>query len=76
MDAGLDAALCTHRPVLAEVLGAMREVTTGRARHGLPRSDPWLRTAEVLVGHLRPGGGEVIALEKHRPIRFGLGITD
>lgn len=74
VDDGADAALCTYRPVLDRVVPALREVASRRARPGLPRRDPWLRTAEVLVAHLRPGGGEVIAVERHRPIRYGLGL--
>lgn len=72
VDGGGDTAVCTHRPVLRDVVHVLKQSTTGRARAELPRTNPWLRTAEVLVAHLRPGGGEVIRLERHRPYRYGL----
>ena len=51
-EAGSEVALCTHRPVLPAVLGAIRELATPGARDGLPEKDPWLAKGEVLVAHL------------------------
>lgn len=66
-----DLALSTHRPVLPAVLQAVdrasRPWTTGR----LPRKDPYLRTAEVLVVHVATtrSSPRVVAVERHRPSR-------
>jgi 8-oxo-dGTP pyrophosphatase MutT (NUDIX family)/phosphohistidine phosphatase SixA len=66
--AGDDLALCTHRPVLPAVLGAVADLSTAKARNRLPRKDPWLAKAELLVGHVtQESGGPVIrAVERHR----------
>ncbi|MFI7586595.1 NUDIX domain-containing protein [Spongisporangium articulatum] len=76
VDAGGDALVCTHRPVLADVVTTLRWSASGRARTGLPRADPWLQPAEVLVAHLRPGGGEVVLVERARPGRTVVHLTD
>ncbi|MFH5821819.1 NUDIX domain-containing protein [Georgenia sp. AZ-5] len=63
-------AICTHRPVLPTVVEGIAERTPHRIMKMVPASDPWLRTAEILVVHLakRPGRrAAVVALEKHRP---------
>lgn len=62
-------ALCTHRPVLPTVVGVIAEHTPHRIMAQVPESDPWLKTAEILVIHLaqRPRRrAVVVALEKHR----------
>jgi 8-oxo-dGTP pyrophosphatase MutT (NUDIX family) len=63
-------ALCTHRPVLPTVMGVVAQRAPYRIMAQVPESDPWLKTAEVLVVHVarRPGrAARVVALEKHRP---------
>lgn len=63
------AVICTHRPVLPTVMAAVAERTPHRIMKQVPESDPWLKTAEILVVHVaqRPGrGATVTALEKHR----------
>jgi 8-oxo-(d)GTP phosphatase len=62
-------AICTHRPVLPTVVAQIAERSPHRIMKQVPESDPWLRTAEILVVHVakRPGrGAVVVALEKHR----------
>jgi 8-oxo-dGTP pyrophosphatase MutT (NUDIX family)/phosphohistidine phosphatase SixA len=63
-----DVAMCTHRPVLASVVSAMGEATTLKAQSDLPRRDPWLAKAEVLVAHVTPGptGSRIRAVERYR----------
>lgn len=63
-------ALCTHRPVLPTVIEEVASHTPHRIMRQVPESDPWLKTAEILVVHLsqRPRRrAVVVALEKHRP---------
>jgi 8-oxo-dGTP pyrophosphatase MutT (NUDIX family)/phosphohistidine phosphatase SixA len=63
-------AICTHRPVLPTVVKEVAQRTPNRIMRQVPESDPWLKTAEMLVVHLaqRPGRrAAVVALEKHRP---------
>src|SRR5690606_23391371 len=65
----MPVALCTHRPVLPTVMDEVATRTPHRIMAMVPESDPWLRTAEVLIVHLarRPGrSASVVALEKHR----------
>jgi 8-oxo-(d)GTP phosphatase len=62
-------AICTHRPVLPTVVAQIAERSPHRIMKQVPESDPWLRTAEILVVHVakRPGRSAVVAaLEKHR----------
>ncbi|MHB1289382.1 NUDIX hydrolase [Georgenia sp.] len=61
--------LCTHRPVLPTVIEEIADHTPHRIMREVPESDPWLKTAEILVIHLsqRPRRrAVVVALEKHR----------
>lgn len=77
--AGDEAALlCTHRPVLGAVLGAVEGHATPGVAAGLPTDDPYLRPAELLVAHVVRdpdgshggwGGYAVAAVERHRPTR-------
>ncbi|PFG40260.1 8-oxo-dGTP diphosphatase [Georgenia soli] len=65
----LPVAICTHRPVLPTVVAEIADRTPHRIMKQVPESDPWLRTAEMLVVHVakRPGrSAAVAALEKHR----------
>lgn len=61
------AVLCTHRPVLPEVLGSVRARCEPEAAELLPTDDPYLIPGEVLLLHAAPGpdGPRVIAVERH-----------
>ncbi|HEY0117686.1 MAG TPA: NUDIX hydrolase [Cellulomonas sp.] len=71
VDAGEDAALCTHRPVLPTVLDVVAQHSRREVADALPRQDPFLKTAEILVTHVAatPAGPRVVAAEQHRPPR-------
>jgi 8-oxo-dGTP diphosphatase len=57
--------VCTHRPVLGTLLGAL----AGRAEVGrsgdLPARDPFLAPGELLVAHVAHSSGRVVAVERH-----------
>jgi 8-oxo-dGTP pyrophosphatase MutT (NUDIX family)/phosphohistidine phosphatase SixA len=57
--------VCTHRPVLGTLLGAL----AGRAEVGrsgdLPAKDPFLAPGELLVAHVAHSSGRVVAVERH-----------
>lgn len=62
-------ALCSHRPVLPTLLGALAEACPYTLREKLPGEDPWLRPGEAVIAHLAPrcqGGWRVVALEQVR----------
>lgn len=64
------ALLCTHRPVLEVVLGALARGAEPDARKHLPTSDPWLDPAEVLLAHIgidqrSPTGKVIQVVERH-----------
>ena len=63
------ALLCTHRPVLAEVLGVVRAASTPSSASQLPDSNPFLAPGEVLVAHVALGTepARVVAVERHQP---------
>lgn len=72
VEAGDSVLVCTHRPVLAEVVTALADVSPVAVRDHLPHRDPWLSPAEVLVAHIAgpgPAGGrrQVVAIERHAP---------
>lgn len=58
--------VCTHRPVLATVIDAVRTVTQQGAALELPREDPFLAAGEALMLHTT-AGGTVVAIERHLP---------
>ncbi|HEY6794161.1 MAG TPA: NUDIX domain-containing protein [Kineosporiaceae bacterium] len=61
-------ALCTHRPVLGDVLAAVRDWCTPEAAPLVPRTNPYLHPGDVLVAHAtrRPGSHPlVVAVERH-----------
>lgn len=62
--------VCTHRPVLPFVLEAVRKRSPHRVAKRLPKDNPYLRTAEVLVIHMARRNhrrARVVAVEAHRP---------
>lgn len=58
--------VCTHRPVLPTVIGAVRAVAQPSAALELPRSNPFLAAGESLMLHTTPQG-VVVAIERHLP---------
>ena len=64
-----DTALCTHRPVLPTVLDVVAQHSRREVADALPREDPFLKTAEILVTHVAttPAGRRIVATEHHRP---------
>lgn len=64
---GESAVVCTHRPVLGTLLGALAGNATPGVADGIPRRDPFLAPAEVLVLHVSRRSGRVVATERHRP---------
>jgi 8-oxo-dGTP diphosphatase len=74
MDTALAAeqavVICSHRPVLGTLLDAIVQAIRpfSRLRRDVPRNDPYLRTAELLVAHVTAANPrEVAAIERHRP---------
>ncbi|GMA30256.1 NUDIX domain-containing protein [Litorihabitans aurantiacus] len=64
------AVLCTHRPVLPTVLEALSARAPRRVSSRFPDTNPYLRTAEMLVSHVLPRhrrGVRVHAVELRRP---------
>jgi len=62
--------VCTHRPVLPFVLEAVTKRSPHRVSKKLPKENPYLRTAEVLVIHMAQREhrrARVVAVELHRP---------
>ncbi len=64
-----DTVLCTHRPVLPTVLDVLTRLSRREVSDALPREDPFLRTAELLVTHVAAteAGARIVAAEQHRP---------
>ena len=61
------ALVCTHRPVLGTLLGALAGNVSPGAGDGIPRTDPFLEDGEVLVAHASTRSGRVVAIERHLP---------
>ena len=59
------ALVCTHRPVLGTLLGALAGNVSPGAGDGIPRSDPFLEDGEVLVAHASRRSGRVVSVERH-----------
>src|SRR5699024_1866090 len=62
--------VCTHRPVLPFVLEAVAKRSPHRVSKKLPKENPYLRTAEVLVIHMAQREhrrARVVAAELPRP---------
>lgn len=58
--------VCTHRPVLPTVIGAVRAAAAPGVALELPHEDPYLAAGEALVLHTS-GAGRVVAIERHLP---------
>jgi phosphohistidine phosphatase SixA len=65
LDARETVAVCTHRPVLGTLLGTLAGNVTPGGGDGIPRSDPFLEDAEVLVAHVSRRSSRVVAVERH-----------
>ncbi|WP_154606031.1 MULTISPECIES: NUDIX hydrolase [Arthrobacter] len=61
-------AVCTHRPVLPTILGALAARMDPALAAKLPIADPYLAPGEVLVAHVSIAEpGRIVALERHKP---------
>ena len=70
LDRGRAAAVCTHRPVLPELLGHLAELATADAAEALlDAADAGMAKGEALVAHVSGTGADarVVAVERHRP---------
>ncbi|MEJ5912957.1 NUDIX hydrolase [Pseudokineococcus sp. 1T1Z-3] len=67
VDKARPVVLCTHRPVLGTVLGALAGRTAGGGGVGadIPAHDPFLAPGEALVAHVSHRTGRVVAVERH-----------
>jgi 8-oxo-(d)GTP phosphatase len=73
LDADAGVLVCTHRPVLASIMGALAAASPATVRDRLPTGDPWLSPAQILVAHVARGTpgehghgtGRVSAVERH-----------
>lgn len=63
VSAGGNTLVCTHRPVLAAVVGSLARLTPVAVRDRLPHRDPWLSPGEVLVAHV--ARERVVTVERH-----------
>lgn len=61
--------VCTHRPVLGTLLGAVAGRTTAGLADVVPSRDPFLAPAEVLVAHVARASRRVVSVEQHLPAR-------
>lgn len=69
LDKGQPVLVCTHRPVLGTLLGAIAGRTTVGLADVVPARDPFLDAAEVLVAHVSRSSGRVVGVEQHVPAR-------
>ncbi|WP_182353228.1 NUDIX hydrolase [Flaviflexus huanghaiensis] len=68
------AVVCVHRPTLPTIVQAFEERAQQTIIKQVPKTDPWLRTGEVLVAHVARRRGRpatIVALEKVRPSILG-----
>ena len=63
---GRGTVVCTHRPVLPTLIGAVKKAADRGAEMELPREDPFLAAGEALVLHTT-SAGRVVAVERHLP---------
>ncbi|MDJ0317003.1 NUDIX hydrolase [Arthrobacter antibioticus] len=61
-------AVCTHRPVLPTVIGALATHMSPVLASSLPMIDPYLSPGEVLIAHVSATEpGRIVAVEQHKP---------
>jgi 8-oxo-dGTP diphosphatase len=68
LDSAQGGALCTHRPVLENVMQTLRERGTAEVAAAIPDTNPYLHPAEVLVAHVATSDGadrRIVAVERH-----------
>ncbi|PID55035.1 MAG: hypothetical protein CSA58_04580 [Micrococcales bacterium] len=65
IERGRPVLICTHRPVLGTVLGALAGHAAAGVGNEIPFRDPFLTPGEVLVAHISRGSGRVVAVERH-----------
>lgn len=70
LNAFLNAAICTHRPVLPTLVKVLAKASTPSVSKRLPKKDPYLRPGHMLIAHIAaaPDGPVVVAVEKHAPV--------
>lgn len=67
-------AVCAHRPTLPTIVKAFEDRAPYSIIKQVPKTDPWLRTGEVLIAHVAQRRGRkatIVALEKVRPSILG-----
>lgn len=69
LERGRPVLVCTHRPVLGTLLGALAGSATAGLADDVPARDPFLAPGEVLVAHVSRQGRRVVAVERHLPAR-------
>jgi 8-oxo-dGTP diphosphatase len=69
LESHADVVLCTHRPVLPTVVDVLAQHAGRQIADELPRADPFLHPAQVLVAHVAQTrkGPRIVATETHRP---------
>ncbi|AZN30072.1 NUDIX hydrolase [Flaviflexus salsibiostraticola] len=68
------AVICVHRPTLPTIVAALENRAQYSIIKQVPKTDPWLRTGEVLVAHVarrRGHSATIVSLEKVRPSVLG-----
>lgn len=61
---GKAVLICTHRPVLGTVLGALAGHSSAGMSRLLPHSDPFLAPGELLIAHVSRRSARVVAVER------------
>ncbi len=67
------AALCTHRPVLATLFGALSQWASPALAKAIPRKDPYLAPGTALVAHVARAPGRaprIVGIEIVHPVIF------
>lgn len=62
--------ICGHRPALPTMMKPLLKISSTQLSREYPDTDPYLRTAQILVAHVAYPAGEpqIQAIELHRPI--------
>lgn len=66
---GAPSVVCTHRPVLPDVLRVLAEHAPKGLSDRLPPRDPYMNPGEILIAYIRPGSTpRIVDIERYRPI--------
>lgn len=65
----VNEVFCLHRPTIPGVIGELAPFTPNALGRLLPQSEPYLKTAQLLVTHFSYDNAtpQIVAIEKHRP---------